>query len=371
MSSPLQANIKKIQSLLGIGTRGLIGLSIGKKLIKIAEVKKSKDGQHIDLLRYATHPLGEGTIIEDEIRDEEDLLQAIQEAFKKGKFSIKNVVLGLGGPSVASKRLRLVKGSADEIEEQVYWESQQYIPFDLDNAHISYHILDNQQSEYDDVDVIVGAATKKLIQSMKTVVEKADLTVKVMDLKQLAIINIFELMFSEEVQNSNRSYLILNISGQKTDFLVYTNNSISFAKEIPYGGLTMTEEIQRQMGVTYAEAEDLKTKKDENGNLPEEILSIINNVLEDIFVRINETIDFYRNSISDDSFKVCYVTGGSVQIPGMVDRLKATLGMDIIPINPFDFIRYDNSQYSKDEIEQISFTCLPVLGLAIREKIND
>ena len=61
------------------------------------------------------------------------------------------------------------------------------------------------------------------------------------------------------------------------------------------GGGAITEEIQRQMGVKYSEAEDLKKSGDEKGNLPEEILKIIENVLNLFLQEIQKTYDFYAN----------------------------------------------------------------------------
>ncbi len=358
---------EKIQERLGMGDRNLIGLSIGQSTVKIVELRcfKTKQGIQFDLLKYANHPLSEGTIIEDEIQDEEDLTNAIQTAIEEGQFSTSNVAIGLFGPSVMSKRLRLAGGSPDEIDEQVFWESQQYVTFNLDEAYISYHIVSDDGD--DGIDVVVGAAKKKMVNDIKAVVEKTDLKVKVVDLEHIAVVNVFEFLFSEKIQNSNSSFLILNMAGQKIDFIVYSDKSVSFAREIPCGGLTITEEIQRQMGVNYKEAEYLKINKDENGNLPEEVLTIINGVLEKIFTEIEETISFYKTSISDEFFETCYVTGGSIQIPGVFDGLKEILGIDIVQINPFENMGYDESQNSEEDINIMALTCIPAIGLAMRE----
>ena len=52
--------------------------------------------------------------------------------------------------------------------------------------------------------------------------------------------------------------LFLILGAQKTEFIIYKNQTIVFTKEISVGGVMITEEIQRQMGVNYEEAEDFK-----------------------------------------------------------------------------------------------------------------
>ena len=50
------------------------------------------------------------------------------------------------------------------------------------------------------------------------------------------------------------------------------------------------------MGVNYYEAEDLKINGDESGNLPEEILEIIDDVVESFFAEIKKTKYFDVNN---------------------------------------------------------------------------
>ena len=343
----------------------VIGLTIGQSSVKIVELRRSNQGKQFDLVNYASHPLAEGTLIDDEIQNETDLINAIKEALEEGSFSTINVAIGLFGQSSISKRLKLAGGTAEEVEDQVYWESQQYIPFNLEEAYISYHVVTDHGD--DGIDVLVAAATKESVDGLRNIIEKTGLKIKVVDIEQIAIVNVFEFIFADELKDSSHTHVIINMAGQKTDFIVYTDNSVAFAREIPLGGVSITEEIQRQMGVKYTEAEDLKTNRDENGNLPEEVVEIIDGVLNKLFEDIEETINFYKTSIVDENFETCYVTGGSSQIPGILERLKQILDIDIIQIDPFQHIGYDESEYPEELINQMSFTCVPAIGLAMRQ----
>ena len=356
--------LDNIESSL-VGNKNVLGIDIGQSSIKIAEVGMSQDRKKAQLLKYAEHSLSEGTIIEDEVQNEEELVNAIKEAVKKGEFSTKYAALGLFGPQTMAKKLKLAGGDPEEIENQVFWESEQYIPFDLEDAYLSYHIM--RENTGGGIDVIVAAATRDFVENFKSILSKADLRTKIVDISQLAILNVFEFVYASKFSDTSHSNLILNIGGQSTDFIIHSEGGLSFSKDIHSGGLAITEEIQRQMGVTYTEAEDLKTRSDENGNLPEEILGIVDDMLATFLSEIKKSVNFYKDSTLDESLNICYVTGGGAQIPGILEKLEELLKFKVTVLDPFDAVSVDRSKYSEDELRSISFRSVSSIGLAMRQ----
>ena len=141
---------------------------------------------------------------------------------------------------------------------------------------------------------------------------------------------------------------------------------VVFAKEINMGGVNITEEIQRRMGINYYEAEDLKITGDENGNLPEEILEIIDEVVVLFFSEVKKTLDFYISSTSDESLGGCCVTGGGGLMPGILEGLEALVGVDVSILNPFDRVEYNKKNFSEKEISEIVYKGVGAIGLAMR-----
>lgn len=357
--------VEQIKDSLKLGPRNLVGIDIGFSAIKIVELKKSKKNSY-ELVRHAFVPLPEGALIEDEIQNAEQITETITRAYKNGKFSTPNVCLGLWGPNTIARRLQLAGGTPEEIEDQVIWEAEQYIPFDVEDSSISFHIIG--ENEGGGVDVVVAAARKDVIDSFRDLITNAGLKVKIVDLIQISLVNVFEAVAAEELALAERSsWVLLDIGAQKTEFLIYKNGMISFAKQINIGGLMITEEIQRQMGVNYKEAEDLKITGDDKGNLPEEIVEIIDAVIESFFGELKKTLDFYISSTSDEAFTGCYITGGSSQIPGLLEGLEALLGFQVRLLNPMDAISYDEADYDEDELNDLIYRGVSVIGLAMRE----
>lgn len=362
--SQLKQILDPIKDLLAFGKKTVVGVDIGLSGVKVAQVHADHEKGEYTLQKFAMVPLPEGALIEDEIQKHEEVAEAIVEALKKAEIETTFLCLGLSGPNTIVKRLQVAGGSDDEVEDQVLWEAEQYLPFDIEESSISFHVVG--ENEGGGIDVIVAAARNDVIESFRAVVEKAELKIKILDLGITAITNVFELVMKEKQVNEHESTLLLDIGAQKTSFIIYKNGMIFFSKEINVGGVMITEEIQRQMGVNYYEAEDLKITGDENGNLPEEILAIIDDVVEAFFSEIKKTIDFYVSSTSDESMASCVVTGGSVLIPGLLEGLEALLGVDVIVLNPFEKMKYDAKNFSEDEINLIAYRGAQVLGLGMR-----
>ncbi len=351
-----------ITDMLGSANKSVIGIDLGLSAIKLAEVTKTSDNKY-KVQRYTSVDLPEGTIIEDEIQKEDEILKALQQGLKQLNSSITNVCLGLSGPNTLIKRLQLAGGAPDEIEDQVSWEMEQYLPFPIDEGSISHSIVGENQGG--GIDVIVGAAKKSLIATFKDLIERANVKVKIVDLNAAATLNVFEAAMGADAKGG-KTWIMLDLGAQKTHFMIYKNGVLVFFKEINIGGLTITEEIQRQMGVNYQEAESLKISGDGSGNIPEEIVDLINQVLASFFVEIKKTVDFWVNSTSEESFDGCIITGGTAQISGLAEALQELFETEVQVLNPFNGLTYNQNNIDEDMINDIVYRGVCAIGLGMR-----
>jgi type IV pilus assembly protein PilM len=364
LSNKIVDSIKDaIEEKLYFGPKGIIGIDIGLIAIKMCEVSGSPGKYKIT--NYVSIDLPEGTIIEDEIQNEDTLLEVLTNGFKELGSSNRFICLGLSGPNTILKRLQLAGGSEQDVEDQVIWEAEQYLPFPVDEGNVSYSIIGENQGG--GVDVMVGAAKKSVVINFKEIIEKiANVKVKIVDHSAAAMINVLEATLGQEVMARGKTWIIMDLGAQKTNFIIYKNGVIVFFKEINIGGLTITEEIQRQMGVNYEEAESLKIQGDGSGNIPVEIEEIIRQVLDTFFGELKKTIDFWVSSTSEETFDGCIVTGGSVRITGFVEALQELLGADVQILNPFDAFDWNEKKISDEMKEEIVARGAVAIGLAMR-----
>lgn len=350
-----------INDALYFGPKGYIGIDIGSSAIKLSEVVPGSKGA-IKVNRYVSVPLPEATFIEDEIHKEDEFVEALLTGLKELNSSYRFACVGISGPNTLIKKLQLPGGDEQEIADQVEWEAEQYLPFPPENGNISYSVIGT--NEGGGVEVIIGAARKEHVSRIKEIVERTKLKVKVCDLSAVAFMNVFEHVMGKNIKE--RTWLLLDIGSQKTSFIIYKNGQLSFFKEIAIGGLAITEEIQRQMGVNFEEAESLKIHGDGHGNIPEEIVTIINQVLDTLFSEIRRTVEFWVTSTSEEMFDGCMVSGGSSLIPGLSEALEELLETDVEVFNPFEVMSLNEKNVDHENLEEISYRGVSAIGLGMR-----
>ncbi len=364
---PLTRQFQVFADIFSLGDRKLLGLDIGLSSIKVAQLEYMPT--RCKLIRFATVPLPELSLVEDEIQKVPEVVEAIKEALKRSEIKSKNVVIGLFGKNTVVRKIQLAGGAEEEIEDQVLWEAEQYIPFNLDEAEVSYDVAG--ETDTGGVETIIAAATHGVIKHNRDVVEKAGLNVKVIDLGVLALTNIFDFVHKDEVlKKPDNSFLLIEFGAQKSTVVIYRGGRFVFSKDFFVGGVMITEEIQRHMGVNYQAAEDLKTSEQRGVAVPEEVLKIIKDMSQTLFLELRKTLDFYITASQDDTIEDCYITGGTARLPGLVEGLETLLGVKVNIFNPFDKIDFDKKRFTDEEIAEISTRGVVAIGLAMRS-LND
>ncbi|MGE3609394.1 MAG: type IV pilus assembly protein PilM [Bacteriovoracaceae bacterium] len=340
----------------------VFGLDIGAHSVKVCELSGNPGKFKIE--KFGVYNLSEAALIEDEIQKPSEIIEAITEAVKRANIKSKSVCLGLFGPNTMTKRLSAPEGTKEEIEDHIMWEAEQYITFGADDSKIDFAILG--ENEGGGEDALVAAAKLDLIDNLTSLLSEAKLKVQIVDLNVLALSNVFEEVVGDRLDKYSQGTLLIDFGAQTTKIIVYKRGGPIFTKEIPIGGSLITEEIQRQMGVSYEEAEDLKSTVDGKGNLPQEILNIINVQTENHVAEVRKNINFYVTQGSAEKVDYCFVTGGSSLLPGLIDKLSTAAG---IPVEKLDITSAFKIDERKININFDQFIAMAptVIGLAMRK----
>lgn len=344
----------------------LIGVDIGLSAVKMAVVSNPKKNRYI-LEDFAIVPLSEAAIIEDEIQKPEEILEAIETCYQSLRVKKRICNLGMDGPNTMTKRLQVPDGAKEDVEDNIMWESEQYISFGADESEIAFSIL-GKIEEDDVIDAVVCAARIDVIENYQQIVKDAGLIAKNIDMNVFAINNLFEISVKDRLDElSEAGSIIIDFGAQKTTIIVYKNGGPVLSKEISLGGVLITEEIQRQMGLSYEEAEDLKMNGDANGNLPEEIVAIIQDQLLVMMAEIKKVLNFFIATGSSEQVGACFVTGGSSRLPGISEALQELIDIEVEILNPFECLELNKKVLKNYNSEDIATTGFVAMGLAMRK----
>lgn len=347
-----------------LGKQPLIGLDIGQSAIKLATLGKGKKGTYT-LKSFSFAPLSESAILEEEINDRTQIIEQIRSAFKEGGFKNKDVCFGLAGSGSIVKSMKSPEGSKDDIENHIHWEAEQFIPFGMENAEVSLHIMpkDNELNR----DVVMAAAKIQDIARYQEIIFSSGLKMKTVDLQVLSLINIFEHNYSDYLHEYKDGTLIIDFGAQSTKVIVYRNGLPILVKTIIMGGVNSTEEIQKEVGIDFNQAEDLKKMNQTETKYPDEVLAAIKKVSKSIISKVVDAVAFYTSANSEDRIKHCFITGGCSRQPGIIEDLIEELDISVETLDPLRKISVSSKGNISDGIiDYLTYSGAVCLGLGLR-----
>lgn len=345
--------------------KGLIGLDIGSSSIKVISLKKSKNGY--ELVNFGIAPLPPQTIVDRTLMNSGAVVDAIRRLVQSQLIKTKECSISVSGHSVIIKKISLPQMTKAELENSIQWEAEQYIPFDINDVNVDVQILNPVGSEQGQMDVMLVAAKKDMIYDYTTVVTEAGETATVVDVDAFAILNAFEANYS---LGAEETIAIVNLGASVTNIVVVAKRMPTFTRDITIGGNQFTEEIQKQLNLSYDEAEDLKlggdAGVDADSVIPQEVERVIQEVSENLASEVRRSLEFFSATNQDTEISRLYLCGGTSKISSLHKILETRTGVPVEVFDPFRNIRVNEKVFDVNFIRNVAPMAAVAVGLGLR-----
>ncbi len=340
-----------------------VGLDIGSSSVKLVHLKEGKRG--LQLLAWGQAPLPPEAIVDGALMNSSAIVQAIQELVAQQKVKARDVAIGVRGHSVIIKKISMPFMPQEELEESIQWEAEQYIPFDVKDVNIDTQILTPQADAAGQMDVLLVAAKKDMINDYTSVCAEAGLSCTVVDVDAFAVQNAWETSYE---QVPNQPVVLVNFGAAVTNINVVVNGLAAFTRDITMGGNAFTEEIQKQLNISYEEAEALKVggQGETDAVVPQEVERVIQSVADQMGGEIQRSLDFYAATAPDSHVARVFLSGGTARIPALFRVLEQRAGVPVEVMNPFRSIEVDNHRFDPAVIMNAAPAAAVAVGLALR-----
>ncbi|MBF0395250.1 MAG: type IV pilus assembly protein PilM [Desulfobacterales bacterium] len=339
----------------------LVGLDIGSASLKVCEIAGTKKGRV--LKKFGISPLPYGTIKEGNIVDHENIVKAIRELFKNSGIKEKNVALSIGGYSVIVKKINVQTMPDDQLLETIYFEAEQYIPFDINDVNIDFQILGESEVNPNQMSVLLVAAKKDIIAEYMDVVQRAGLIPVIIDVDAFALQNTYEINYDIESEN----VALIDIGASKTSLNIMKGNVSVFNRDVSLGCHQINERIISIKNCSYEESETLKMDEDAGLSMDER-QDVISSIVSDWCIEIRRAIDFFYSTYPDDHIGKIVLSGGGANISDFRNLLAEETSAEVEIIDPFKKI--DKGQFDSNYLQQIGPQASICTGLAIR-RVDD
>ncbi|MAG29820.1 MAG: pilus assembly protein PilM [Deltaproteobacteria bacterium] len=351
--------------LPSFGKASVIGLDIGSSSVKAVEIAQKSRDKGFELRALGQASLPTEAIVQGAFLNSSAIVGSIREAIENGRISGKDVAASVSGHSVIVKRVNLPLMSREELEDQIQWEAEQYIPFDVNEVNLDFQILDASEEE-GQMDVLLVAAKKDLIDDYVQVITEAGLNPVVIDVAGFAIQNAYEMNYE---QDPDAVVALVNIGAQVVNINVIRNGIPAFTRDIMTGGAQYTEEIQKALSVSYEEAERIKMGSPEGEQvqdvIPQEVDQAMRSVSDTVIGEISRSLDFFTATSADARITKVLLSGGGSKISGFATAFKERTALDTELMNPLSHM-LPSKGFEAEYLEMMGPLVTVGIGLATR-----
>lgn len=344
------------------GRNKVFGLDIGAYAVKLVELDETSKGyklRNAGIVRIPPESIVDGDVI-----NTIGVSEALRTLFSELKLKTKQVSLGVGGHAgVMQRRIKVPIMSREELENSIKWEAEQYLPpgLTIDEVYMDFVVL-GTLSEEGQMEVSLVFAKKDIVNNYVAILTDLGYDPVVVDYKAFALQNAFELNYplsEEEV------VILLDIGASMYTINVIKGDKSLYIRDVSgNAGSFVTEELQKNLGVDYEDAENMK-------QIPvEERSSEADKIIKD-------SIDIMADSVATDvkrvvgtlaedtSISKLFMCGGAVISEELIAKLQEKTEMSVEVIDPFKQLIIPKEMPLDVEKNKSQFTV--AVGLALRK----
>ena len=340
----------------------LVGVDIGTSSIKICQLKDSRKGPKLIKLGYT--PLPRQTIVDGHVLNSQAVVEALNRTFADAKIKERDVALSISGQAVIIRKITVPMMTAAELDEQIQWEAEQHIPFDIKDVHVDYEVL-RRRPEAGQMDLLLVAAKREEVNDYTEIARQAKLRPVVVDIDAFTVQNLFE--FNRGLA-PEQTFAIINVGASLASINIISKGVSAFTRDIANGGNYITEQIQKQLGVPFEQAEELKCQASLGGpQAPPQVSSIIETVCDSIAGEIQRSLDFFHATSGEPEMHRIFLTGGSSNLPQLTNAVgrRARVGVELVP--PLEKIAIEGKDVNGQLLQMRAAQLCVALGLAMRK----
>jgi type IV pilus assembly protein PilM len=341
--------------------KNLVGLDIGSSSVKAVELQKK--GNIVQLMSLGYENLQPDTIVDGQIMELNNVSNVIANIFNAHTIKTVRVAAGVSGHSVIVKNIVLPQMSEEELQESFSWHAEEHIPFDIADVNLDYQVTGNSS---DALHVLMAACKSDKIANVKQAIQLAGKQPVIIDIDAFALQNCYELNYQPK---AGEVVALLNIGAATMNINILNGARSVFARDASVGGSQYTSLLQKELGLTFEQAESVKRGSPlPDGTEPRPIQPIIETVSDILALEVKKTMDFYRATAEEggQSIQKILVAGGGSKLPGLAEFLAKRFEIPVEEFDPFRQIEVDARKFDPEYMREVIPEMAVAVGLALR-----
>ncbi|HVB38518.1 MAG TPA: type IV pilus assembly protein PilM [Vicinamibacterales bacterium] len=344
-------------------SRPLVGLDIGSSAVKAVELRPAGAGFRV--VAFGSEPIPPDSIVDGAIIDGVAVAEAIRRVFENKAFRTKEVAASLSGHAVIVKKISLPVMTEQEVAESIYWEAEQYIPFDIQDVNLDYQILraGTENDARGAMEVLLVAAKKDKIADYTGVIAQAGRTPVVVDVDAFALQNVYEVNYRP---SADAIVALLNAGASAININIVGGDESLFTRDVSLGGNAYTEAVQKELNLPFEAAERLKRGEAVDAISADDVRPVLRAMNENVLLEIQKTFDFFKATTSAERIDRILVSGGASRVDQFKEMLEERFDTPVEAFDPFRAVEFDPVKLGVADRDEIVPTAAVAVGLALR-----
>lgn len=338
--------------------KDIVGVDIGSSSVKLVQLRDIKGGYHLQ--NVGILPLPAEAIVDNTLMDSSSVVETVKSLLTSLDIKAKEAVCSISGNAVIIRKISLPVMPVEELEDQIHWEAEQYIPFDINDVNVDFQILSLDEQDPSKMNVLLVASKKDIINDYLAVFAEAGLKLVVVDVDSFAVQSAYETNYGED----NEVVALVNIGASIMNLNIVRGGVSLFTRDVQMGGSLYTEEIQKQFGLNSEQAELKKVTA--AGSEDRRLFEILQRVNETISLEMRRSLDFYNSTAGDERISKVFLAGGAAKTAMLVEAVQQKLSLPVEILNPFLRVAVNEKEFDHEYLEEIGPLVTVALGLATR-----
>ncbi len=348
-----------------------LGVDIGTTGMRLVELKKEGSNAilenygHLESEDYLSlGGPGNNKLANNTNLSHSKIVKDLSEVINAMGIAAKKIIMSIPIASAFSSVISLPSIPDSEIDKAVNFEARRYIPIPLDEVSFGWSLINKPSGD----PKIKGE--KKGIKVLLVAIPK-DITMKYSSIAQALGLDLISLEtesfpLARSLADGEKGVFTIVDIGSKTTSITVVENGVVLASHnvSSVGGVQITNVLSHGFNVDLKRAESLKRdiglKFSGTDKKVSEIMMPIVSVISADIRKINET---YSRDNKREVTKVI-LTGGSANLPGIVQFLGKDLKVNVEIGNPWKNISYN--EMLKPKLIEIAPRFSIAIGLALR-----
>ncbi len=322
-----------------------VGLDIGHHAIKAVQIDRAGQGWKISRVGWVRTP--DDSIKEGVVIDPMAVGAAIKQVMRESHITANAACIAVSGGSVVVRTVRIPKMPEATLRKSIRYEAGRYVPSSVEDSYIEFEIVG--EADENQMDVLIVAAPKEIVETRIKACENAGLEVEVVDVEAFAA---YRCLLESDASNAyeGKTVAIVDIGGSTTNMSVIADGHFAMARSLSQGGKTWTDALKNYFRLTEEDAESGKAQLDlgelTGSEAPKENppLRVVQPLVDDLIREVRRSLNYFQSQAQEGAggktVDAVVLSGGAAKMPGLADYFAHKLGIPTVSLGALDNTRF-------------------------------